>query len=1034
MKRKPHHRNALALVTTLALVVITTILIVGFTVSMRTERVASNAMANSGRSTLLARGALAHATSLLVKNIPSPGAPLVDPPVDAAVNWAVNPGQLTLIDKNGRRTIPLHSGEASSNSDLESVNLNAKSAVTQEYPISSGGEVMRVKWLPVMRDPSQAASATNAIVGRYAFWIDDECAKINFNTASGKPSDIATHVATELSPRVDRTVTTTVMSYILGHPASVNLDSLAVIDPKFYGNIYNRGFYNSPEAFRDSGYVTNADQVYRDNKFFLTAFSRSPEFNVFGKSRIYVMEKPENLYEGGIYQNQADNTQPMYFLDSANIGISTNRAMIMPVVKTIAQYLQRADWPGYPGQSFVKKWQSKVPSTAANPAQTALAEADQVALNMVAMGSLASGYTGSPGDNEDDSVKSLYNMVSLFNGQTGTGSEPDNFVWKGPLSGEPMMPQVPLPLLNEVAMVVTPVKAVQVTGKPPVQPGQYNLRFAIRSELYHQEMGASANGTEGIGLGSMAIRPSYFEYTASSDINGKTIAQAMSSISRTSSKGWRNWPMDDLVALPSGNLLPGGYSVVETEFARYLGTRTDDKFQRITNDSTGTKAIFSGTVKLTFWARMGTAVFTSYFSVQNGKAIQLAPIYTPTAATTDPLYRAADDGGALKYEMTLILAPDGSSAGEPVIQSLEVVDPQVHAHKEDWKALSPGEDTLGGPNTTLTASLDPSKYRYWNMNAPNKLGLGFEDSDFQFSKRYPYRGTSIGMFSFITTGIQRSRPYETLKLQPSTPGEIPDWLVLDLLAPPLLRSNFSINGTSESQSISYLNSTAGKININSKIYPDNAYFTPPPRRAPLDALFAHMPHASDAVDGIMSYQTPAKGFQYAGEVCDAPGVADQGANGFQKEALVRNLADLVTTQSNTFGIWGAAQTVKKKRGNTGYGVVENGDIVTGEKRFFAVVERGVWPGRDDIPGNGHVDDSTGAYDRVAKGKTMPQQVPDWAGVFATIDGPSSPQLPTPDWGSYPPNPSLPTDPIEAADNPLRALMKYRVVYFKFLND
>ena len=47
---------------------------------------------------------------------------------------------------------------------------------------------MRVKWVPVLDDPSKDADKKNPITARYAFWIDDESSRINFNTALGKPS------------------------------------------------------------------------------------------------------------------------------------------------------------------------------------------------------------------------------------------------------------------------------------------------------------------------------------------------------------------------------------------------------------------------------------------------------------------------------------------------------------------------------------------------------------------------------------------------------------------------------------------------------------------------------------------------------------------------------------------------------------------------------------------------------------------------------------------------------------------------------
>jgi hypothetical protein len=114
------------------------------------------------------------------------------------------------------------------------------------------------------------------------------------------------------------------------------------------------------------------------------------------------------------------------------------------------------------------------------------------------------------------------------------------------------------------------------------------------------------------------------------------------------------------------------------------------------------------------------------------------------------------------------------------------------------------------------------------------------------------------------------------------------------------------------------------------------------------------------------------------------------------------------------------------------------DIITGEKRFEAVVERYVWPGNDAIAGEGHVN-AGGSYDKLSTGQSQPGNLPAYvpAPTWETIDGPD-PQ-------TYPVNPSSGTwsqnapasyvnSTIENANNPLRASMKYRVVYFRYLTD
>ena len=66
------------------------------------------------------------------------------------------------------------------------MNLN-RQLIDGSYPIIGGSNPpqVSVKWANLLRDPTQPASASNAVVGRYAFWVDDEGAKINVNTADG---------------------------------------------------------------------------------------------------------------------------------------------------------------------------------------------------------------------------------------------------------------------------------------------------------------------------------------------------------------------------------------------------------------------------------------------------------------------------------------------------------------------------------------------------------------------------------------------------------------------------------------------------------------------------------------------------------------------------------------------------------------------------------------------------------------------------------------------------------------------------------
>jgi hypothetical protein len=146
---------------------------------------------------LVADGAVHHAIDLLRTNIPEPARLAEGPATAPGENWVTNPGRLTVIrDGSAPVFIPLHTGEVTEAPDpklprdAESVDLNQPlpGGTTPAITGLAGGTgsarpQMRVRWVNLLRDPSEAASKTNPLVARYAFWMDDESARLNFNTA-----------------------------------------------------------------------------------------------------------------------------------------------------------------------------------------------------------------------------------------------------------------------------------------------------------------------------------------------------------------------------------------------------------------------------------------------------------------------------------------------------------------------------------------------------------------------------------------------------------------------------------------------------------------------------------------------------------------------------------------------------------------------------------------------------------------------------------------------------------------------------------
>ena len=152
--------------------------------------------------------------------------------------------------------------------------------------------------------------------------------------------------------------------------------------------------------------------------------------------------------------------------------------------------------------------------------------------------------------------------------------------------------------------------------------------------------------------------------------------------------------------------------------------------------------------------------------------------------------------------------------------------------------------------------------------------------------------------------MQRGLPSQTLTFGPSTSNaDLPDWLLLDLLAPALQDTLQPVPAP-----LSYLHGTMGKININALINP--LYPNPiPTRTLPMQALFKNMVPDSQLMQlaknvithNLSGREWGAPGqYDYIGELCEVAGVADSGNTNWQKEVIIRNLANLLTTQSNTF--------------------------------------------------------------------------------------------------------------------------------------
>jgi uncharacterized protein (TIGR02600 family) len=297
------------------------------------------------------------------------------------VNWDAQPGVYTDLNapvtRDGATSFPIVDPRAKSSSASQSVaGFDYTSALNGTVQPGGAADSQRlpmpVRWLYVLEngqfaipvsssggvvtfdptDPARLPSGDNPIVGRIAFWTDDETCKLNINTASeGTPWDRPwANTTTEQSLATSIPVQNEFQRYP-GHPATTSLSTVfgalfpvtsnltgsalaSALTPYYRmtprvedggtrgGTEANKNYATNPPSDRIPVIQTDQDRLLgsvdellfapsstageRDKtaaaldndflqkaRFFLTARNRSPELNLFGKPRLTLWPLPE---------------------------------------------------------------------------------------------------------------------------------------------------------------------------------------------------------------------------------------------------------------------------------------------------------------------------------------------------------------------------------------------------------------------------------------------------------------------------------------------------------------------------------------------------------------------------------------------------------------------------------------------------------------------------------------------------------------------------------------------------------------------
>ncbi len=446
----------MALVIVLSVLVLLTILVVGFLSRATIDRSSASAYSDGDRNSLLSdyavnivqaqidhastrtntawasqpgmvrtftgNGTLLQAYKLYSDSSMVTNAVDLSASTNALAGWANSPAHFVDLNEpvkiDGREEYPIIDPSAlDKKSDgispmIEGFEVTNAPGTTARQPIP-----MPARWLYVLEDgqavaPSNTAgntatipgaSKSNPIVGRIAFWTDDETCKLNINTAShGMFWDIPRAFSLDERDRMARfQPALREFQRYPGHPASTSLWPVLgykVSDPKDFGSfIYNltpriqQGGSEGGTKFASATPVTlDSERLYvsldellfsatagirapqtgliradiERAKFFLTARSNSPEVNLFSLPRMAVWPinagtKTPSTLDKLIARSATINGKPYFFQRSDPKSETADMALDDGRNKKLYDYINALlakPFPGFGLTSFVSKY------------------------------------------------------------------------------------------------------------------------------------------------------------------------------------------------------------------------------------------------------------------------------------------------------------------------------------------------------------------------------------------------------------------------------------------------------------------------------------------------------------------------------------------------------------------------------------------------------------------------------------------------------------------------------------------------------
>lgn len=954
---RPHaSTRGSALLITLVFMALITIVLVGFLSSMRINRPAAFLFMERNRASFYAQDGIAAAMSTLDKIV-----------LHTNQTWLSQPGQLMVVNGSGSSMtmtpVPLSSSTnssliPSSMSSSPSADLNiASSRDSTEQIISNTGGPLNLNWIYITQDGTRSQilnssytwiantsfnpTSANPIVGRFAYWTDDESTKINVNTAwgrgdAGNTNPLSSPSMVDLTALADSTATMT-QSMANGINNYITTNNYATL---------NNPFFDSGEQARQ---LTASAATVKHFKGELTHYNHDPGLNMFGQPRFVLTTRPDRAgwtYNGSYWVGQNGMTNdpgttnagtPYYLRVLANEGtVSSPNTIsgtgnvaadpglianysIAHVNKTLNALVSSINTTGWPvasnsTNSFLTKFYPVGPNTSQGQypsSAVATARSAQLALDIVE-------YVCSK-----ESPQPVVAPMRIEQAVTGT-STTYSFYSSGSPTGNDFFGSTRSPQITEVGMWF---------------PDGANLSYILGYiEMYN---------------------PVNYGITNYSTTNITGNFEDISAHNKPSA------PYSSSYIIPSGTpttMNPGDYKVVRIELTYSSGlgfsprpTQMAYRFWLSVSTGGSSSAISFAPYEENIAIPYGTNS-TSFIEVPVDPVGGADPLYTTpgklqTVEIDDP--RLSSHTGAWHWHVSQM----GSSNSLNAVNSNYLTNTDVVP------------SSLAQQDTTSTGSLTDTSF-YMPPPAGTTVPITYYTSGCNINPMGYV--TSLGELGYIHTGIETDTvsysnptstatstliampvgvPWRTLRLQPNNSANtqtVPDWALLDLFAVPTTYNN----AQGAPVLTPYQNTTGGRVNINASLQPTNFDSA---RIMPLQAVFQGATTnfgtgatnsiataqllSSNIINGVLSPTTvngmgknypttAATGYLTPGQIAEISGVSDSGES---SEENFRQVIGQLCARGDVYTIYSVGQALK---------ISLNGSVsVTGEQRLQSMVER-----------------------------------------------------------------------------------------------